>query len=64
MITETAVTEGPLYVSQGLLAQIRYALEEGHIGDYEHMPLSGLYWVVRDHREKNEKLYKNGGSLT
>ena len=55
-ITKDEVVNRIYETSDGLQAQIEYALEERHLGNYGHMRMHALHWAVKDHKEEYKKL--------
>lgn len=42
--------------TDGLQAQIEYALEERNLGEYGHMRMHALHWAVKDYKQEFEKI--------
>jgi hypothetical protein len=59
-IAEDEITFRPMLVSDGVKAQIEYALEERYIGDFGHMRMHALHWAVRKYRDEYERHVKEG----
>jgi hypothetical protein len=61
-ITKHEIHSRPLYVSHltGFLAQVEYALEERHIGNFGQLQMHALRWALKKHMKEYEKVFEKG----